>query len=239
MRLCDLSDGLASLWRRPVTLSIYLTGLMMGLSLIVAIGAQNAFLLRQGLIGQHVLAVCLACALSDAILILLGVTALGAVSALLSPGLIRPCGSAARPSCWSMRRAASSPPSVPMLPCGSPRHRRPAGNHARHLPRHHLAQSACLSRHGRADRHHRHPFPGAEYSFAAGAITGSTLFFFSFGYGARLLRPLFARPLAWRVLDGLIAFTMTAIAVQLLWAVLRGRLRLRVRPRGRGARGRR
>src|SRR5687767_14271378 len=56
--------------------SIYGTGLMMGLSLIVAIGAQNAFILRQGLRNEHVFAVCLACAVSDAALIVLGVTSL-------------------------------------------------------------------------------------------------------------------------------------------------------------------
>ncbi|MHC2454981.1 arginine exporter protein ArgO [Rhizobium leguminosarum] len=56
--------------------SIYITGLMMGLSLIVAIGAQNAFILRQGLRNEHIFAVCLACAVSDAALIVLGVTSL-------------------------------------------------------------------------------------------------------------------------------------------------------------------
>ena len=55
-----------------MSLSPYLVGLMTGLSLIVAIGAQNAFVLRHGLRGEHVLAVCLTCALSDAILIVMG-----------------------------------------------------------------------------------------------------------------------------------------------------------------------
>ncbi|RWR29255.1 amino acid transporter, partial [Sinirhodobacter populi] len=62
---------------------IFLTGLTMGLSLIVAIGAQNAFVLRQGLKGEHVLAVCLACALSDAVLIAVGVTGFGRIMAVV------------------------------------------------------------------------------------------------------------------------------------------------------------
>jgi len=66
-----------------MNLTVFFTGMMMGLSLIVAIGAQNAFVLRQGLRGEHVLAVCATCAVSDAILITLGVTGLGAVTAWL------------------------------------------------------------------------------------------------------------------------------------------------------------
>ncbi len=63
--------------------SVYMTGLSMGLGLIVAIGAQNAFVLRQGLKREHVLPVVLACALSDALLIALGVTSLAQVIALM------------------------------------------------------------------------------------------------------------------------------------------------------------
>ncbi|WP_282130173.1 LysE/ArgO family amino acid transporter, partial [Roseobacter litoralis] len=61
-------------------IAVFFTGMMMSLSLIVAIGAQNAFVLRQGLRGEHVLAVCLACAISDAILITVGVTSFHTVS---------------------------------------------------------------------------------------------------------------------------------------------------------------
>ena len=61
-------------------LAVFFTGMMMSLSLIVAIGAQNAFVLQQGLRGKHVLAVCLTCAISDAILITVGVTSFQTVS---------------------------------------------------------------------------------------------------------------------------------------------------------------
>ena len=60
-------------------------------------------------------------------------------------------------------------------------------------------------------------YPGQGLAFGLGATTASFLFFFSLGYGARYLRPLFARPTAWRVLDGLIALVMAAIAVNLVW----------------------
>ena len=66
-----------------MTLSTYMTGLTMGLSLIVAIGAQNAFVLKQGLLRQHVFVICLICALSDAVLILLGVTSMGKIAAIM------------------------------------------------------------------------------------------------------------------------------------------------------------
>ena len=59
-------------------------------------------------------------------------------------------------------------------------------------------------------------FPGRSGSFAAGAISGSFLFFFALGYGARWLRPVFARPVAWRVLEALIAAVMWSIALRLI-----------------------
>ena len=59
-------------------------------------------------------------------------------------------------------------------------------------------------------------FPGAAISFAAGAVAGSFLFFFALGYGAAWLRPVFARPSAWRLLEGGIALVMGAIALKLI-----------------------
>ena len=59
-------------------------------------------------------------------------------------------------------------------------------------------------------------FPGEEWSFAAGATTGSFAFFLALGYGATLLRPVFANPLAWRILESIIALVMWAIALKLL-----------------------
>mgnify|MGYP006193725177 CR=1 FL=1 len=59
-------------------------------------------------------------------------------------------------------------------------------------------------------------YAGHELAFALGAMAASFCFFFSLGYGARLLAPLFARPVAWRVLDGVIALVMASIAIKLL-----------------------
>jgi L-lysine exporter family protein LysE/ArgO len=59
-------------------------------------------------------------------------------------------------------------------------------------------------------------FPGQEASFASGAMTGSFLFFFSLGYGAKWLRPIFTSPSSWRVLEALIAVTMWTIALKLI-----------------------
>ncbi len=59
-------------------------------------------------------------------------------------------------------------------------------------------------------------YGGGRWWFAAGAATGSVLFFFGLGYGARWLTPLFARPIAWRVLDGLVALVMWSVAVGLI-----------------------
>lgn len=66
-----------------MSFSVYFTGFTMGLSLIVAIGAQNAFVLRQGLRNEHVFAICLACALSDAVLILVGITSFQQIAEVL------------------------------------------------------------------------------------------------------------------------------------------------------------
>ena len=70
-------------WSVPMDFAVFLAGMTMGLSLIVAIGAQNAFVLRQGLRDEHVFAVCLTCAASDAALIVLGVTSFGRIAASL------------------------------------------------------------------------------------------------------------------------------------------------------------
>ncbi|MEM6903449.1 MAG: LysE family transporter, partial [Pseudomonadota bacterium] len=59
-------------------------------------------------------------------------------------------------------------------------------------------------------------YPGAELVFGAGAVTASFSFFFALGYGARLLRPLFAQPSAWRVLDGLVGLVMLLIGIKLI-----------------------
>lgn len=196
--------------------SVYITGLTMGLSLIVAIGAQNAFVLRQGLRDEHVFAVSLVCAVSDALLITLGVTSFRSIAALM-PALdpVMRYGGAAF-LIWygakSLHSAVTSSAALAMAN-GAP------NGLAKTLgvcfamtwlnPHVYLDTVVLL---GTISTQ----FPGSESSFAAGAITGSFLFFFSLGYGARWLRPVFAKPSSWRVLEAVIAIIMWTIAFRLL-----------------------
>jgi len=200
-----------------MNLTVFFTGMMMGLSLIVAIGAQNAYVLRQGLRGEHVLAVCVTCAVSDAILITLGVTGLGAVTAWL-PWLepVMRYGGAAFLIVYGARSLRSALRSSDALSTeASPAVNGLVGTLVTCLaltwlnPHVYLDTVVLLGT--IATR-----FEGARASFALGAIAGSFLFFFALGYGAVRLRPLFARPSAWRILEGVIGLVMWAIAWRLI-----------------------
>jgi L-lysine exporter family protein LysE/ArgO len=195
---------------------VYMTGLVTGLSLIVAIGAQNAFVLRQGLRNDHVFAICLACALSDVVLIVLGVTSFLQI-AMLATWLvpIMRTGGAAFLIWYGGRNLYSALRSSEALTAGEARSAGSSQTLATCLaltwlnPHVYLDTVVLL---GTISTR----FPGHEGSFAAGAMTGSVLFFFSLGYGAKCLRPIFAKPSSWRVLETLIAFTMWMIAFRLL-----------------------
>lgn len=200
-----------------MNLSVFFAGMTMGLSLIVAIGAQNAFVLRQGLRNEHVFAVSLTCALSDAILIAAGVAGFGKLMALapwLDP-LMRYGGAAFL--IWygaiSMRSALRSTETLSVTASAEPRSLKAVLLTCLaftwlnpHVYLDTLVLLGSIST----------QFPGEGLSFAAGAMLGSFLFFFSLGYGARWLRPLFANPLAWRILEAVIALVMWAIAFKLV-----------------------
>lgn len=193
-----------------------LSGLFLGLSLIIAIGAQNAFVLRQGLRREHVFVVCLTCALSDALLISLGVFALGTVTDLI-PG-IEPAlryGGAAFLLAYGLRSARSAMTGSSALTSGDGARQGLGATLATALAftflNPHVYLDTVLLIGSIASQ-----YPGREAAFGAGAVTGSFLFFFSLGYGARLLAPVFARPDAWRVLDGVIAVVMIGLAVKLI-----------------------
>jgi L-lysine exporter family protein LysE/ArgO len=198
-------------------LPVLVAGMTMGLSLIVAIGAQNAFVLRQGLRSQHVFAVCLTCAISDALLILLGVTSFAKIAAVL-PWLdpVMRYGGAAFLIWYGAKSLRSALSSTDALAAGGAAERD-------HLARTLLACLAItwLNPHVYLDTvvllgTVSTQFPGAQATFAAGAILGSFLFFFSLGYGAGWLRPVFARPSSWRLLEGAIAVVMAVIALTLI-----------------------
>lgn len=189
----------------------------MGLGLIVAIGAQNAFVLRQGLRNEHVFAICLACAVSDAILIVSGVAGFGKIMALM-PWLepVMRYGGAVFLIWYGARSLLSALRSTEALAVVAETEKRSlAGTLLACLaitwlnPHVYLDTVVLL---GSISTQ----FPGAEVSFAAGALLGSFLFFFSLGYGAAWLRPVFAKPSAWRVLDAIIALVMSVIAFKLI-----------------------
>lgn len=192
----------------------YLAGFGLGFSLILAIGAQNAFVLRQGLARRHVFAVCLTCALSDALLIGAGVAGFGALTEAV-PGLE-----------WGMRVFGAM-----FLSWYGARSLRAAWRGGEALRAGVGAQSlkaalgTCLALtwlnpHVYLDTVVLIGAVAAQYAdrlaFAVGAMVASFVFFFSLGYGARLLAPVFARPGAWRVLETGVGLVMWAIAASLV-----------------------
>lgn len=206
------------LYRRGVNHSVLAaaSGLGFGLSLIVAIGAQNAFVLRQGLRREHVLTVVAICAVSDAVLIVAGIAGLGSVLEL-APWLVdvMRIGGAAFLLTYAViaARRAWRPSAVAVDLDGAGAALWPAVTTALALtwlnPHVYLDTVILL---GSVAASHG----DARWWFGAGAVLGSAVWFTSLGYGARLLRPLFVRPAAWRVLDALIAVIMTLIALSLL-----------------------
>ena len=191
-----------------------LAGFALGLSLILAIGAQNAFVLRQGLRRSHVLPVVLVCAVSDALLIAAGVAGFGALAQAV-PGLE-----------WGMRIFGAAF----MIWYGA-RTLQSAWRGGQALEAGETAQSlraavlTCLALtwlnpHVYLDTVVLLGSISAQYAalpFALGAMTASFVFFFALGYGARALAPVFARPVAWRWLDLGVGLVMWAIAAKLLW----------------------
>ncbi|QCI65048.1 LysE/ArgO family amino acid transporter [Phreatobacter stygius] len=200
-----------------------LTGFFIGFGLIVAIGAQNAFVLRQGLMHRHVLAVTTVCALSDALLIVAGVAGLGTL-VQSSPRLltVATLGGAAFLAAygWLAARRAFHPGSLVA-----------AGNGAADGLKATLATALALTflnPHVYLDTvvlvgSLSAQFSGtAKLAYAAGAALASGVWFYGLGFGARLIAPVFARPAAWRVLDGSIALVMWTIAASLVSNWLRG-----------------
>ena len=215
-----------------------LAGLGLGLSLIVAIGAQNLFVLRQGIRREHVFVVAAICALSDAVLIVLGVSGIGFVllavpwlvdvvrwagaSFLVAYGLL-----AARRA-WrpSGQRSTEEPtagpaPNRPRRSARSPAHDADAAR-TRLLPvvltclaltwlNPHVYLDTVFLLGTVANTH------GDErWVFAAGAIIASIAWFFGLAFGARYLGRWLSTPRAWRILDAIIAVVMIAIGVGLV-----------------------
>ena len=196
----------------------YVHGMALGLGLIVAIGAQNAFVLRQGLQRAYVGRIVLFCALADAVLMAAG--GWGMAQALASvPGLARALALAgaaflAAYGVNALRRAGQP------VQLQAEQGARPAARGAAVLAQ--AAAFTLLNPHAYLDTVVLIGSVGAQQPralqpwFVPGASTASVLWFAALGYGARWLAPWFARPKAWRVLDGVVGLTMLALAALLL-----------------------
>ena len=191
-------------------------GFGFGVSLIVAIGAQNTFVLRQGLRARHVGSVVAVCVVSDAVLIAAGVAGMGALIAglpaldtalriaggvfLLGYGLLAARravrGSAVEPDLEAARGGLTATLGTAVaLTWLNP-----------HVYLDTVVLLGTVASHYAEDR----------WWFGAGAAVGSAAWFTALGYGAATLRPLFARPHAWRILDATIAAVMFALASMLI-----------------------
>ena len=194
-------------------------GMAVGLGLIAAIGAQNAFVLKQGLKGQHIFWICVCCAVSDSILIMAGVFGLGdvvqqhpqvlTVIKYLGIAFLFLYGSQHFYQAWcgqkSMQLADIEQPTLKalLLLCLALTWLNP-----------HVYLDTVLLLGSISSQ-----FGAGQLDFMWGAITASWLFFFALGYGAKWLLPLFQSPSAWQILDCIIALMMWSIAWSLLTLV--------------------
>ncbi|AYY14026.1 amino acid transporter [Actinobacteria bacterium YIM 96077] len=201
----------------PAPTATVAVGFVTGLSLIIAIGAQNAFVLRQGIRREHVLVVILLCSAADALLITAGVAGLGAVVT-------------AHPAAVEITRYAGAAFVLGYAVLATRRALRPNVLTVDDAPpvaaRRRAAIMACLgftvlnphvyldtmillgslaNQHG-----------SGRWLYGIGATLASFVWFFALGYGARTLRRFFARPRSWQILDALIAAVMFVIGVTLL-----------------------
>ena len=198
-------------------LSAFLTGFVLSFSLILAIGAQNSFVLNQGLKGHYVFTVALFCSLSDAFLISIGVTGISiflsnyidlvsdwlfSISAiwLLGYGLLRLRDAINGKSVLiakdsSVNELASTLSFLSVLTFANP-----------HVYLDTVILIGTVSQ----------QFPGnTKLAYVLGASLASFVFFFSLAYGAKFLSPIMQRPIAWRLLDSFIAFVMFILAIKM------------------------
>ena len=198
----------------------FLTGFILGFSLILAIGAQNSFVLRQGLMGRHVFIVALFCSLSDALLISIGVAGISiflnnyidlvsdwlfGISAiwLAGYGLLRLRDAVIGKSVLiaensSVNGLVSTLSFLSVLTFANP-----------HVYLDTVVLIGSVSQ----------QFPdNTKLAYVLGASIASFVFFFSLAYGAKFLSPIMQRPIAWRLLDSFIAFVMFTLAFKMAQA---------------------
>jgi len=201
-------------------LSAFLSGFILGFSLILAIGSQNSFVLRQGLMGRHVFIVALFCSLSDALLISIGVAGISiflnnyidlvsdwlfGVSAiwLAGYGLLRLRDAVIGKSVLiaensSVNGLVSTLSFLSVLTFANP-----------HVYLDTVVLIGSVSQ----------QFPdNTKLAYVLGASIASFVFFFSLAYGAKFLSPIMQRPIAWQLLDSFIAFVMFTLAIKMAQA---------------------
>ena len=198
-------------------LNAFLTGFILGLSLILAIGAQNSFVLRQGLMGRHVFAVALFCSLSDALLIFIGVAGISIFHNnyinLISDWLF--AVAAIWLACYGLLRLKDAIKGNSALVVGSASSNRLTSTLS------FLAVLTFANPHVYLDTvvligSISQQFPGnIKVAYVLGASLESFVFFFSLAYGAKILSPIMQKPVAWRFLDSLIAFVMFTLAIKI------------------------
>ena len=199
-------------------LSAFLTGFILGFALILAIGAQNSFVLRQGLMGRHIFIVALFCSLSDAFLISIGVAGISmflnnyiylvsnwlfGISAiwLAGYGLLRLRDAINGNSALVIESASSNGlistlSFLAVLTFANP-----------HVYLDTVVLIGSISQ----------QFPdNTKITYIIGASLASFVFFFSLAYGAKFISPIMQRPIAWRVLDSFIAFVMFSLAIKMV-----------------------
>lgn len=201
------------------SLPVIAEGFALGGGLIIAIGAQNAFILQQGLRRQHVLPLVLFCALADALLILLGVCGLGSlisrspafVTIMLWAGAIFLTAY----GLLALRRSYMGNSGLQPTDGATTSLKRSLALVAGFtlLNPHVYLDTVVLL--GSLSLKHA---PELRPQFAGGAMLASFCWFFTLGYGARLLAPVFAKPGAWRILDALIGCTMLLLAAKLAFS---------------------
>ena len=193
----------------------FISGFSLGLSLIMAIGAQNAFVLKSGLRREHIFIICTLCAVSDAVLIAAGVLGFGSlldavpsleiVMRLAGACFLSVYGCKSFLSAWrggtSLQAAgASSTLLASVLTCLALTWLNP-----------HVYLDTVVLLGSIAAQH------DDRCIFGVGAVSASFVFFYTLGFGARLLAPVFSQPVAWQILDACVGALMWAIAIHLFF----------------------
>jgi L-lysine exporter family protein LysE/ArgO len=192
------------------------TGFFTAFSLILAIGAQNAFILRQGILRSHIFALALFCAISDAILIAVGVVGFGAIVTFypLLPIFMSLFGSTFLFLYGAIRLRKAWQGDYTLELAGQSMALRPALGivfACTWLNPHVYLDTIALI--GAVSTQYT---GGDKIVFGIAASTASFIFFFGLGYGARILAPIMQTPFTWRVLDIIICCIMWVIAIELV-----------------------